>query len=190
VDLHPGTAGFDHAEAAALAPRLAVCLRSAEWVDRVLQGRPYARVDDLDQAALDAARDLSPAALDEALAAHPRLGRRPGDASAESAHSRREQADLADDATTAARLHAANLAYEARFGHVLLVRAAGRSAAEVLNAAQDRLGNDPATEGVVVRQQLGEIAVLRLHDLLADLGRPGRLDPDVPVEPVVREVRA
>ena len=35
--------------------------------------------------------------------------------------------------------------------------------------AQDRLGNDPVTEGLVVRQQLGEIAVLRLQDLLADL---------------------
>jgi len=180
VDLHPGTAAFDHADAAALAPRLTVCLHSAEWADRVLEGRPYGRLAHLDQAALDAARDLSPAGLDQALAAHPRLGRRPDDASAESAHSRREQADLAEDATTAARLQAANLAYEARFGHVLLVRAAGRSAAEVLHAAQERLGNDTATEGAVVRQQLGEIAVLRLHDLLADLGRPGRLVPDLP----------
>ena len=171
MDPHPGTAAFDQAAAADLAPRLTVCLHSEEWVGRVLVGRPYRRLADLERAALDAARDLSPAGLDEALAAHPRLGRRPGDASRESAHSRREQADLAEDTTTAARLHAANLAYEARFGHVLLVRAAGRSAAEVLRVAQDRLDHDPATEGVVVRQQLGEIAVLRLSDLLADLGR-------------------
>lgn len=171
MDPQPGPAAFDRAEAADLAPRLAVCLHAREWVDRMLVGRPYRSLSVLEHAAVAAALDLSEAGLTEALAAHPRIGERPADVSAASAHSRREQAGLADDETTAARLHAANVAYEARFGRVFLLRAAGRSAEEVLRAAQDRLGNDPATEGAVVREQLGEIAVLRLHDLLDDLVR-------------------
>lgn len=170
MDPQPGPAAFDHADPADLLPRLTVCLHAGEWVDRVLAGRPYRTLAALEQAALDAAGDLSEEGLAQALAAHPRLGQRPVDASAQSAHSRREQAGLLEaDGTTATRLHAANLAYEARFGHVFLIRAAGRTPEDVLRAARDRLDNDPAEEGVVVRQQLAEIAVLRLRDLLADL---------------------
>jgi 2-oxo-4-hydroxy-4-carboxy-5-ureidoimidazoline decarboxylase len=169
VDPRPWPEAFDDADAAELAPRLAVCLHAQEWVDRVLAGRPYRRLSRLERAAVTAALELSEDGLAEALAAHPRIGERPTDASGASEHSRREQAGVADDATTAARLHAANTAYEARFGHVFLLRAAGRTAEEVLQAAQDRLGNDPASEGVVVRQQLGEIAVLRLRDLVGEL---------------------
>ena len=135
----------------------------------MVAGRPYRTLTALEHAAAEAAADLSEDGLREALAAHPRIGERPAGTTAADDHSRREQAGVADDATTATRLHAANVAYEERFGHVFLVRAAGRTAEEVLRAAQDRLGNDPATEGLVVRQQLGEIAVLRLQDLLADL---------------------
>ena len=136
---------------------------------RLVAGRPYRTLSALEHAATEAAADLSDDGLREALAAHPRIGERPTGASVEAEHSRREQAGVLADDTTATRLHAANVAYEERFGHVFLVRAAGRTAEEVLRAAQDRLGNDPATEGLVVRQQLGEIAVLRLQDLLADL---------------------
>ncbi len=178
MDPQPGPAAFDAAPAADLAPRLAVCLHAGAWVDAVLGGRPYRTLPALEQAALAAAADLDDAALAEALAAHPRIGDRPQDASAASAHSRREQAAIDADEATATRLHAANVAYETRFGQVLLVRAAGRTAEEVLRLAQDRLGNDPVTEGRVVREQLGEIAVLRLHDLLADLlSGPGPAGP-------------
>lgn len=172
MDPQPGPEAFDTADAAGLAPRLAVCLHAQEWVDQMLACRPYRSLPALEQAAAAAALELSEDGFREALAAHPRIGERPTDASASSAHSRREQAgigDLAQQSTTAARLHAVNTAYETRFGHVFLVRAAGRTAEEVLQAAQDRLGNDPEVEAVVARQQLGEIAVLRLHDLLADL---------------------
>ena len=169
MDPQPGPAAFDDADPDDLARRLAVCLHSREWVGRVVSGRPYRTLTALEHAATEAAADLSDDGLREALAAHPRIGERPADTSAASAHSRREQAGVAADDVTATRLHAANVAYEERFGHVFLVRAAGRTAEEVLRAAQDRLGNDPESEGLVVRQQLGEIAVLRLQDLLADL---------------------
>jgi 2-oxo-4-hydroxy-4-carboxy-5-ureidoimidazoline decarboxylase len=47
-----------------------------------------------------------------------------------------------------------------------VIRAAGRSAPEILAALEQRLGHDEATERGVVLQQLGEIAVLRLERLI------------------------
>ena len=62
-----------------------------------------------------------------------------------------------------ARLAAGNAEYEARFGHVFLICAAGRSGAEMLAELRARLGNRPAGEQQVVRRELGAIARLRLE---------------------------
>jgi 2-oxo-4-hydroxy-4-carboxy-5-ureidoimidazoline decarboxylase len=72
----------------------------------------------------------------------------------------------ADPATRAA-LAQANRAYEQRFGHVFLIFASGRTDAELLAAARERLGNPPEVEREVVRTELGRIARLRLERLLA-----------------------
>ncbi|MGJ7439946.1 2-oxo-4-hydroxy-4-carboxy-5-ureidoimidazoline decarboxylase [Aquipuribacter sp. MA13-6] len=163
---------FDASAAETLRPRLEVCLHAREWVDALLAGRPYGSVPAVEAAAGAAAQGLSDDGVRQALTAHPRIGERPTDAGPSSAHSRREQAGVSLDPTTAELLLRANLAYEARFGQVFLVRATGRSAEDLLALAQQRLGNDPATEGRVVRQQLGEIAVLRLRGLLDQLAQP------------------
>lgn len=171
MDEQPGPAAFDHADADELERRLTGCLASEEWARRVVVGRPYRTLAALESAAMDAALALSDEGVSEALGAHPRIGERPDGDDEAAAYSRREQAGVSTDGTTAERLRLVNLAYEARFGHVFLVRAAGRSAEEVLQLAQDRLGNDPLTEAGIVRHQLGEIAVLRLQELLDALAQ-------------------
>ena len=105
-----------------------------------------------------------------ALAAHPRIGERAPGPDREAAWSRREQSgvDGAGDETRAA-LVAANQAYEERFGHVFLVFATGRSAADMLAAAQERLGNDEEAERRVVGEELAKIAALRLERWVAGL---------------------
>jgi 2-oxo-4-hydroxy-4-carboxy-5-ureidoimidazoline decarboxylase len=65
-------------------------------------------------------------------------------------------------AQTRAALVEANRAYEERFGHVFLIRAAGRTAEEMLAALDERLRNDPQTERDVVRRELAQIVRLRL----------------------------
>lgn len=177
----PGPAAFDRADPRDLGPRLAACLAAGQWVSTMLEGRPYGSLAAIEAAAMAAARRLPEAALTEALAAHPRIGERPGGDDEAAAHSRREQAGVTDDERTAERLRRANHAYEEHFGHVFLIRAAGRTAEEVLTAAQDRLGNDPETERAVVRHELGQIAVLRLHDLLDELAE--RTEPTEPTGP-------
>lgn len=153
--------------------RLMTCLRSRAWATQMLAARPYTSMEAAEDRAMAAARSLTEGQLAEALEAHPRIGDRPLGPGTEAAFSRAEQSGIGDDEGTAAALRRANEDYEARFGHVFLIRAAGRDAAEILAAARERLGNDPETEGRVVREQLGEIAVLRLRALLGESAARG-----------------
>lgn len=142
--------------AAAVKPALDI----PRWIDAIVDARPYASVDALSAAALEVAAPLSEAELDGALAHHPRIGAKVDGTSAEAAHSRREQPSVDD--VTAAALAEGNRAYEERFDRVFLVRAAGRTAEEILALLHQRLGNTDEQELAVVDQQLREIAALRL----------------------------
>ena len=107
------------------------------------------------------------APLAAALAGHPRIGER---ASAPEHHaelSRREQSGVDPaDREVAAALAAGNAAYEKRFDRVFLIRAAGRSASEILAELRRRLANDDEAERAETVDQLREIALLRLEGVL------------------------
>lgn len=85
--------------------------------------------------------------------------------------SRAEQGgvDNAPDETAAA-IRRGNLDYENRFGRVFLIRAAGRSAGEILEQLTLRLGNTPEQEDQIVAEQLREIALLRLAGIIDEGG--------------------
>lgn len=139
---------------------LASCLAVPRWVDEVLAGQPYESGAALLAAADRAAQELTDDELEQALAGHPRIGERGG------AQSQREQAGVGTSADVRARLTAGNAAYEARFGRVFLIRAAGRDADEVLAELERRLGNDEATERAETVDNLRQIALLRLEAAL------------------------
>jgi 2-oxo-4-hydroxy-4-carboxy-5-ureidoimidazoline decarboxylase len=158
----PTTSWFNGLSGAEAVRVLRGCCDSARWAERVAAGRPYATGDELYEAADAALADLAETDIDEALAAHPRIGDRPA-----GVDSRREQAGVAGASEqTLAELADANRAYEARFGHVYLVYATGKSAEELLAIARSRLSNDPATERRVLRAELGKINYVRLRRLL------------------------
>lgn len=137
------------------------------WVDALVAGRPYASVADAVDVGARAASTWTGADLDAALAYHPRIGQRPVGTGPEADASRREQASMASAADeVAGAVASANAAYEARFGRVFLIRAAGRTPAEMLAEAQRRLGNDDDTEAAEVLDQLAQIALLRLRTTL------------------------
>ena len=102
------------------------CCSSPAWASEMVTGRPYADGAALLTAADRALERLDDAGLLEAMAGHPRIGERVTHAGGE--WSRQEQSGMAsaDDRTTA-ELAEGNREYEARFGHVYLVSAAGRS---------------------------------------------------------------
>lgn len=139
------------------------------WVDAVVAARPYASVDEAYGIADTAASAWTAADLDAALAHHPRIGAKVAGGGAEASASRREQSAMSTASeATAAAMAAANAAYEARFDRVFLIRAAGRTADEMLAEAQRRVGNDPDAETAEALEQLRQIALLRLRTTLED----------------------
>ena len=155
---------FNALDAASARAEVAVWAAIPSWVEAVVGGRPYRDVDELAAAAASAARDWTRADLDAAVAHHPRIGARVTGEGAKAAASRREQASMTDAAAdVAARIADGNAAYEARFGRVFLIRAAGRSPEEMLAELERRLANDDETEAREAAGQLAEIALLRLR---------------------------
>jgi len=142
---------------------LLTALNAQRWAAEVADQAPFDTLDQL----LDAAHDATPlttAEIDEAISHHPRIGEKPIGDSASAAHSRSEQGisvELADE------IAAANAAYEKRFGRVFIIRAAGRSRAEILSEATRRTALDDDTELAIVGEQLRDIALLRLEAMFA-----------------------
>ncbi|QFG25169.1 2-oxo-4-hydroxy-4-carboxy-5-ureidoimidazoline decarboxylase [Actinomadura sp. WMMB 499] len=144
---------------------LRACCASRRWIEAV-RGRGPAELRAVSAAVLDG---LDWTDVEEALAAHPRIGDRVAGGDRESAWSRGEQSGMdaaADGVRTA--LVAGNRAYEERFGHVFLICATGLSAAGMLAALRERLGNDAAAERAVVRTELAKIVDLRLAKLIEE----------------------
>ncbi|WP_251151809.1 2-oxo-4-hydroxy-4-carboxy-5-ureidoimidazoline decarboxylase [Cellulosimicrobium sp. Marseille-Q4280] len=147
---------------------LLACAHVERWADDVAAGRPYATVADAVDAAATAANPWTDAEIDAALSRHPRIGERADGEQTDARMSRSEQSgvDTSDD-DVARRLADGNRAYEETFGHVFLVRAAGRSAEEILEQLTERLGNDARTERANAARNLREIAALRLEGVLS-----------------------
>ena len=164
-----GLADFNARPAEAARQLLLGCCSSACWAGAVLAGRPYSSGASLLRSSDEAVASLAPADLRDALAGHPRIGARSAAdrAGPDGRWSRREQAGVtgADEATLG-ELAAGNRAYEQRFGHIYLVCATGRTAAELLAVLRARLANDPGTEWGVVRSELRKINRIRLAALL------------------------
>jgi 2-oxo-4-hydroxy-4-carboxy-5-ureidoimidazoline decarboxylase len=142
---------------------LRACCAADAWLARVQAARPIPSVKALLDLSDDTVLAFDDAALDQALAAHARIGERRLGSTTEDRWSRTEQAGaLGAEAALAEQIEEGNRAYEERFGHVFLIRAAGRSAEEMLAALTERLRNDPQTERGVVRRELADIVRLRL----------------------------
>jgi 2-oxo-4-hydroxy-4-carboxy-5-ureidoimidazoline decarboxylase len=143
--------------------QLLACLSVPRWADDVLAGEPYDDRTALLARADEAARALTDDELAQALAGHPRIGERAA-AGHNAAASAKEQSGVG--AGDEERLVAGNVAYEERFGHVFLIRAAGRSGPEILAELERRLGNDDDEERAETVDNLREIALLRLEGML------------------------
>lgn len=151
-----------------LTAALHACNAAPSFAPAVAAGRPYESVDTLVAWAGEVARALPWAEVEQALAAHPRIGDRVSGDSAEASSSRREQASMAtaeDDVREA--LLQGNRDYEARFDHVFLIRAAGRAPAEMLAELQRRLTHSPEQERPEVLEQLAQITELRVRGLVS-----------------------
>ena len=147
---------------------LRACNAAPRFAAELVAGRPYRDADTLVTRAEEVARSLPWEDVAVALAAHPRIGDRVDGSSAEAESSRREQSAMAGaDEETRLALLEGNRAYEERFDHVFLIRAAGRSPDEMLTELRRRLGNDEDAERAEVTEQLAQITALRVRELVS-----------------------
>ena len=101
----------------------------------------------------------------DAMKAHPRIGERGGDAPASS--EREQSRAMASSRATLDALADENRAYEAKFDHVFLIFASGRTGEDILAELRRRMKNDPAAELHEVKRVLRRIVRLRLERLRA-----------------------
>ena len=136
---------------------LLACLHSHRWAHRVATHRPYPNLDSLLAASDEAAYDLSPTDLSEALTAE-------------------ALPTLPDGTYSAAHtaMSAAQAAYEAKFGHAFVICLDGLPPNEALDHAlagiRSRLANDPEEERVVAAEELRRLARQRLMHLTRGAG--------------------
>jgi OHCU decarboxylase len=144
--------------------RLRVCCGSRAWASGVAARRPYADLPDLMRAADTVWAKLEKSDWLEAFEAHPRIGESGGHSPESSKKEQSRIMGAGDENLT--MLAAENRRYEKRFGHVFLISAAGRSAADVLAAVRQRIDNDAATELKVAAEEQRKITRLRLESML------------------------
>ncbi len=148
------------------------CCGSRRWAQAMERGRPYADAPALGEAAERAFAQLGREDWLEAFSHHPRIGDRGAlDArfaatAAWSAFEQRAVAGAGEDVRGA--LLRGNREYEARFGHVFIVCATGKSAHEMLERLRARLANEPAAELEIAAAEQRKITAIRLAKLLAE----------------------
>lgn len=146
---------------------LRAALGVERWVADLTAASPFDSLEALLSTAHAAATPLAPAEVDEAISHHPRIGEKPAGTGKSQDFSRREQGDDGDADTNAA-IAEGNAAYEQRFGRIFIIRAAGRSRAEILDELNRRMQLPDDEETGIVSEQLRDIALLRLDKLYAE----------------------
>jgi OHCU decarboxylase len=148
------------------------CCGSRAWARALAGRRPFASDAKLIASSDEIWSRLSDEDWLEAFRAHPRIG----ESQAERQHSERtkewseREQSGASSAESDVKLALAegNREYERRFGHIFIVCASGKSAAEMLDLLRRRLNNDPAAELREAAEQQRQITNLRLKRWLGE----------------------
>lgn len=128
---------FDEAPVADAAAELMPCCASRRWVSALVAGRPYGRLEKLEEASDALLARLPMADLQQAMAGLPRLDRQ----------------------LPAVEFHD----YERRFELPFITSASGVSESELLASLRSRSRNDPVAEREIVRAELARIVRRRLR---------------------------
>ncbi|MBA2688948.1 MAG: 2-oxo-4-hydroxy-4-carboxy-5-ureidoimidazoline decarboxylase [Gemmatimonadaceae bacterium] len=146
------------------------CCGSSRWVAMMLARRPFRSRDSVFFAADLFWKSLTIRDRMEAFAHHPRIGEKAGakpQGERGAAWSAREQSGMdVVEAELGKEITEINREYEDRFGYIYIVSAQGKTAAELLTIAKDRLRNNPETEIRVACEEQKKIMHLRLEKLI------------------------
>jgi 2-oxo-4-hydroxy-4-carboxy-5-ureidoimidazoline decarboxylase len=139
------------------------------WVaERAWEARPFAGLDALHHAMVDAVRRATPASLIALLRAHPDLAGQAARIGAMASSSHAEQSSAGLDRLTGAeyeRFQELNTAYRARFGFPFIIAVRRHDKASILAAFETRLGHSREQEIDAALAQVSDITRLRLENL-------------------------
>jgi len=147
------------------------CCTSARWVERMVIDRPFESLSEMLEISDRIWEECDVDDYIEAFQGHPRIGDVESLAKKYTntkgwAGNEQKGMDNADSAVIT-RLADGNKTYEEKFGHIFIVCATGKSAAEMLALLEARMPNEPKTEVMVAAEEQNKITRIRLKKLLA-----------------------
>jgi 2-oxo-4-hydroxy-4-carboxy-5-ureidoimidazoline decarboxylase len=156
----------------AAAAEILPCCGSLAWAREMARRRPFQDSAALADASDEIWRNLTKSDWMEAFRSHPRIGEsrsRSSSSSNSSDWAMQEQKKVAEaaDAVKSA-LADGNREYEDKFGHIFIVCATGKTAAEMLEILKGRLNNDEETELHQAAEQQRQITQIRLKKWLRE----------------------
>lgn len=141
------------------------CVQINEWANRIVTQRPFSDSQQLYNFAKDQAMTWTWQQISDALGNHPRIGEKKASHALnekEVQFSKNEQSKVELTNAVQDALYKGNVDYENKFGFIFVIRALGRSTEEILAELNRRLNNTPEQEQLEVKDQLSQIALLRL----------------------------
>ncbi len=146
------------------------CCAAQRWVERMVIDRPFESLAEMLEISDRIWEECDVDDYLEAFQGHPRIGdveslakkyaNTKGWAGGE------QKGVEGADREVLERLAKGNVDYEAKFGHIFIVCATGKSAAEMLALLEARMPNDPKTELMVAAEEQNKITRIRLKKLL------------------------
>ncbi len=146
------------------------CCAAQRWVERMVIDRPFESLAEMLEISDRIWEECDVDDYLEAFEGHPRIGdveslakkyaNTKGWAGGE------QKGVEGADREVLERLAKGNADYEAKFGHIFIVCATGKSAAEMLALLEARMPNDPKTEVMVAAEEQNKITRIRLKKLL------------------------
>ena len=155
---------FNELGVPALKQKLMTCCHCEAWVDRVLDQMPFTSAGQLAEVCQQMWQQADEEEILEGFSGHPQIG----DLDAlrdKYANAEQGQITTADDATII-DLGERNAEYRDKFGFIFIVCATGKSAAEMLQLMEARIGNTRQTELESGAREQGAIMALRLAQLI------------------------
>ena len=147
------------------------CCGARAWVEALVARRPFPSVEDAYRIADDVWAGMGRNDIMEAFRHHPRIGDVEGlrtkFASTATWACGEQAGAVAAEESTLQALAQGNMDYEARFGHIFIVCATGKSAAEMLAILGARMPNEPDAELLVAAEQQRLITRIRLEKLFS-----------------------
>ena len=146
---------------------LELCCVSKRWIAGVLEGRPFKDIAALQQTADRVWSNLEREDYLEAFDGHPKIGdvtslKAKYAGSGNLAAHEQSGVSSASDALIES-LAEGNRQYETIFGYIFIVCATGKSAKEMCELLEQRLGNDPEKELAISAEEQRKILQIRLE---------------------------